>query len=111
MRFVYKSSPIHLPDTETGADNDPLPSLLVPETWTEISVESTHDEDGSSSLCSQVPFPHDSTDTVADAQAIPVIESVYVMVYDEVDPSIPSEILNGSYKTSILRRKFNDGLI
>ena len=50
------------------------------------------------SLCSQVPFTHDATGTVADAQAVPAIESVYVIVYDEVDPSIPSEILNGSYK-------------
>ena len=89
---------MYVPDTETGVDNDPLPSLLVPETCTEISVESEHDEDGSLSLCSQVPFTHDAADTVANAQAIPAIESVYVMVYDEVDPSIPSEILNGSYK-------------
>ncbi len=103
MRFVYKSSPIHLPDTETGVDNDPLPSLLVPEACTEILVESTHNdsEDDSSSLYSQVLFTHNAADTVADAQTIPAIESVYVMVYDVVDPSIPSEILNGSYKINI----------
>ena len=89
---------MYVPDTEIGVDNDPLPSLLVPETCTKISVESTHDEDGSLSLCSQVPFTHDAANTVADAQDIPVTESVYVMVYDEVDPSIPSEILNDSYK-------------
>jgi hypothetical protein len=98
MGFIYKSSPTHLPDTETGVDNNTLPSLLVPETCTEISVESKHDEDGSSSLCSQVLFTHDAASRVADAQTIPAIESVYVMVYDVVDPSIPSEILNGSYK-------------
>jgi hypothetical protein len=93
---------IYLPDTETGVDSDPLPSLLVPETCTEISVESKHDEDGSSSLCSQVPFTHDAANSIADAQIIPAIESVYVMVYDEVDLSIPSEILNGSYNTNIV---------
>ena len=70
----------------------------MPETCTEISVDSKQDEDGSSSLCSQVLFTHDSASTVADAQAIPVIESVYVIVYDEADPSIPSVILNRSYK-------------
>ena len=89
---------LYVPDSEIGADNDPLPSLLVPATCTEISVVSGHDEDDSSSLCSQVPFTHDATGTVSDAQAVPAIESVYVIVYDEVDPSIPSEILNGSYK-------------
>ena len=89
---------LYVPDTEIGADNDPLPSLLVPTACTEISFESEHDEDGSSSLCSQVPFTHDAAGTVADAQTVPAIESVYITVYDEVDPSIPSEILSGSYK-------------
>jgi hypothetical protein len=93
---------LYLSDTETEVDNDPLPSLLVPQICTEISVESTHDEDGSSSLYSQVPFTHHAADTVADAQTIPTIESVYVMVYDEVDPSTPSEILNGSYNIIIV---------
>ena len=60
----------NVPDTETWVDNNPVPSLLVPETCTEISVES----DGSSSLCSQVLFTHDSASTVADAQATPVVE-------------------------------------
>ena len=93
---------LYVPDTEIGEDNNPLPSLLVPAACTEISVVSGHDEDDSSSLCSQVPFAHDAADTVADAQAVPVIESVYVTVYDEVDPSIPSEILSGSYTIIIL---------
>ena len=88
---------LYVPDTEIGTDNGPLPSLLVPTTCTEISVVSGHDEDDSSSLCSQVPFTNDAAGTVADAQAVPAIESMYVIVYDEVDPSIPSEILNGSY--------------
>ena len=89
-----KSSP-SVPDTETGVDNT---SLLVPETCTEIFVDSKQDEDGSSSLCSQVLFTHDEANTVSDAQATPVVESVYVMMYDEADPSIPSVILNRSYK-------------
>ena len=96
MKFAYNSAPV--PGTETGVDNNPLPSLLVPATCTKILVESRHDEDGSLSSCSQVPFTHDAAGTVANAQAIPAIESVYVMVYSEVDPSIPSEILNGSCK-------------
>ena len=69
----------------------------MPETSTKISVISAHDEDGSLSLCSQVLSTHDAASTVADAQDTPVVESVYVMAYDEADPSIPSEILNGSY--------------
>ena len=36
-----------VPDTETGVDNTPVPSLLVPETCTKISVKSEQDEDGS----------------------------------------------------------------
>ena len=92
----------YVPDTEIGADNGPLPSLLVPETCTKILVVSGHNEDGSSSLCSQVPFTHDAADTVADAQAVPAMESVYIVVYNEVDPSIPSEILSGSYKIIII---------
>ena len=36
-----------VPDTETGVDNNPDPSLLVPETCTKISVKSEQDEDGS----------------------------------------------------------------
>ena len=57
----------------------------MPETCTEISVDSKQDEDGSSSLCSQVLFTHDAASTVADAQATPVIESVYVMNFVHVD--------------------------
>ena len=58
-----------LPDTETGVDNTPVPSLLVPETCTKISVESEQDEDGSWSLCSQVLFTHVAAGTVADTHA------------------------------------------
>ena len=66
-----------VPDTETGVDNNPDPSLLVPETCTKISVEPEQDEDGSSSLCSQV-IVHTrmSVSTVADVQATPVVVSV-----------------------------------
>ena len=91
-----------LADTESGIDNNPFPSLFVPETCTEISVDSKQDEDGSLSLCSQVLFTHNSASTVADAQATPVVESVYVMVYDEADPSMPSVISNRSYKMQAL---------
>ena len=65
-----------VPDTETGVDNTPVPSLLVPETCTKISVESEQDEDFSSSLCSQILFTYDAAGTVADAQAVPVVRSV-----------------------------------
>ena len=36
-----------VPDTETGVDNTPDPSVLVPETCIKISVISEQDEDGS----------------------------------------------------------------
>ena len=67
---------ILVPDTETGVDNNPDPSLLVPETCTKISVESEQNEDSSSSLCSQVLFTHIVASTVADAQVVPVVRSV-----------------------------------
>ena len=96
VNCVYNSSP--LPDSDIGVDNTPLPNLLVPEACIRISVRSEQDEDTSSSLCSQLLFTHDAAGTVADAQAIPVVDSVYIMVYNEAEPSMPSEILNGSYK-------------
>ena len=77
----------------------------MPETCTEIFVDSKQDEDGSSSLCSQVLFTHDkanNTYIVADAEAIPMVESLYVMVYDETDPPMPSVISNRSYKMQAL---------
>ena len=74
--FVPVYNIINIPDTKTGVDNNPDPSLLVPETWTKILLKSEQDEDGSRSLCSQVLFTHVAASTVADAQATPVVESV-----------------------------------
>ena len=43
-------------------------------------------------------FTHVVASRVADSQAIatPVVKSIQVMVYDEAEPSMPSEILNAS---------------
>ena len=68
------NSPI--PCTKTGVDNNPFPSLLLPETCTETSVESEQDVDGNSSLCSHFLFTQEEADTVADAQATSVVESM-----------------------------------
>ena len=45
--FVPVYNIINIPDTKTGVDNNPDPSLLVPETWTKILLKSEQDEDGS----------------------------------------------------------------
>ena len=54
-----------------------------------ILLEGGQNDDETSNTCLQAPPPQEETGMIAEPQLEPVIESVYIMLYEVMEMSVP----------------------
>ena len=76
-----------------GSDDGPFPNIFEANTFMMISVEGKQDDVAMSNSWMHIPFMHDEARSVREPQMLPLVEAVYVVVYDVVEPLMVSAIV------------------